>query len=290
MSKRILILEHDSILRELLAEFLEEEGFNVRPVGEAWQILHNPQGPPDLLLAGTRALGGQGWRDLATLKGSHPPLKFVLLVSCGHRSRALLEGQVRPDGLLHKPFEAVCLQRMVHRVLSPPVGQDLFRRIRDGVLSGSRELARTRARARLRELESDRDGFYRRYHAAVRAGALQTGAALELWDRVEELEHARQRALSNEPVDLGRLRDAYRFAADLVLAKGRAGTTPPSVPRQPGQVPRKDFVALYGRLKRGEISAEQLKEAPRLRMAPSRALEGSTIEQALCRAVWGPGG
>ncbi len=290
MSKRILILEHDPILRELLAEFLEEEGFSVRSVGEARQILTNPNGPPDLLLAGIRALGGQGWRDLEVLKESHPPLKIVLLASSYQRPRPFSEGQVRPDGLLHKPFEPVCLQRMVHRVLSPRGGQGLFERIRDRVLTGSKELARTRTRARLRSLEPDRDCLYRRYLAAVRSGGLQTGAALELWDQVEELERARQRALSTEPVDLDRLRDAYRFVADLVLAKGRAGTVPPSARRQPGQVPRKVFAGLYGRLKRGEISAEQLKEASRLRMGPCGPAEGSASEQALCRAVWGPGG
>ena len=290
MSKRILILEQDSILRDLLVEYLEEEGFSVRSVGEARQILVNPQGPPDLLLAATRALGAPGWRAVGALKESHPPLKVVLLASSHRRPALLSEGPVRPDGLLHNPFEPACLQRMVHRLLSGPGEPGLLGRIRDRVCSGSKELLRQRTRARLQGLEADRDGLYRRYLAAVRSGSLPSGAALEVWDQVEELERARQRALSNESVDLDRLRDAFRFVADLVLAKGRAGAVPPSVRRQPEQVPRKVFVGLYGRLKRGEISAEQLKEAPRLRMGPSGPLEGSDHEQTLRRAVWGSGG
>ncbi|MGI5843475.1 MAG: hypothetical protein ACOX9B_04770 [Candidatus Xenobium sp.] len=289
MSKRILILEQDSILRELLVEYLEEEGFSVRSVGEARQVLVNPQGPPDLLLASTRALGASGWREVGVLKESYPPLKVVLLISSHRRPALLSEGNIRPDGLLHKPFEPARLQRMISRLLSGPEEAGLLERIRDRVYSGSQELLRQRTRARLRGLEADRDGLYRRYLAAVRSGSLPSGAALEVWDQVEELERARQRALSNESVDLERLRDAFRFVADLVLAKGRAGAVPPSVRRQPEQVPRKVFAGLYGRLKRGEISAEQLKEAPRLRMGPCGSLEGSDHEQALRRAVWGSG-
>ncbi|NMA29175.1 MAG: response regulator [Burkholderiales bacterium] len=289
MSKRILILEQDSILRELLVEYLEEEGFSVRSVGGARQILVNPQGPPDLLLASTRELGASGWREVEILKESHPLLKVVLLASSHRRPALLSEGHIRPDGLLYKPFEPARLQRMVRRLLSGPGGAGLLERIRDRVCSGSQELIRQKTRARLRSLEADRDGMYRRYLAAVRSGSLPSGAALEVWDQVEELERARQRALSNESVDLDRLRDAFRFVADLVLAKGRAGAVPPSVRRQPEQVSRKVFAGLYGRLKRGEISTEQLKEAPRLRMGPCGSLEGSEHEQALRRAVWGSG-
>lgn len=289
MSERILILEEDISLREVLVEVLEEEGFEVRAIGQIRQLFGNPQETPDLLLAGTRALGPQGWKSLAALKKAHPSLRVVLLASCHPRAARVPESLPPPDGCLHKPFELSELQRMVRRVLRRGRAAEACDRLLGRFLSGSKELTRQVVRVRMRELESDRDRLYLRYLAEVRSGTLQAGPALELWDRLEDLECLRQRALATEPVDLEGLRAGYRFVADLVLAKGRAAPLPPTVPREPGRVPRKVFADLYGRLKRGEISADQLKEAPRLRMRGPGEKEGSAGERALCRALWGPG-
>ena len=292
MPKSILVLEEDASMRELLAEALEEEGHQVRQAGSGAAALSMGRKRLDLVVADLPRAGGDGC--LAALKGMHPGLKTLVITSHAREGAPFRSPSSEADHYLYKPFELATLQRAVRRALkAEPAGYaEVVARVLEGYrrLASATELRLESARqalqrARLLALEPERDRLYRQFLQGVRSGGLHSGAALRIWDQLEVLEEARDRATGGG-VDWQQLREGFRYLADLAVALGRAGTAEPAGRREPGQVPREAFAGLYRRLQRGELSVEQLKRAPLLRTAgsaPGRSAEA----RALARAIWG---
>ncbi len=294
MPHSILILQDDTPIRALLRAALEEQHDVVSvaaTVGEALRLVRRRNF--ELLLAEVRRPALEGLSGLGLLQRAHPSLKLVVITSCAGPSDPFRSLQLRVHGRLDKPFDLATFHRVVERALGSrrPLGEHgrLLRRLVEGSWSLARRAGASLDQAQRRALEPDRDRLYRQYLRGICSGELQAGVALRLWDQLEALEQARQHAGSPGTVDWGKLRDGYRYVADLTVALGRAGRYEPVGERSPEQVPREVFAGLYGRLKRGEVSIDQLKRATLLRTADLETPGRPPEVRQLQRSLWGDG-
>ncbi len=115
MAPLVLVVEDDSEVRGLIAEFLDQCGYriaaaNERSVGEA--ILRNTR--PALMISDVMMRGGDcfGLLRIAEEMG----VKVLLISGEPHRVERLEGG---PLPFLHKPFRLADLQREVKRLLEP---------------------------------------------------------------------------------------------------------------------------------------------------------------------------
>ncbi len=292
MSHSILIVQDDTPMRALLRTALEEQHHTVSVVAafaEALRLVRRRNF--DLVLAEFRRSTPAGLTGLGTLHRVRPGLRMVVITRYTEGGDPFQALQIPVHGCLYKPFDLATFHRVVDRALGarPPHGQ--HGRFLSRLVEGSRNLARRAGesldRAHRLALEPDRDRTYQRLMQGVRSGGLGAGAALRVWDQLETLERVRQQATSATTVDWAGLRDGYRYVADLAVALGRSGSYEPVGERGPDRVPREVFAGLYGRLKRGELSLDQLKVAPLLRTAAPEALSRSPEARRLQVCLWG---
>ncbi|MFO7787452.1 MAG: sigma-54 dependent transcriptional regulator [Halospina sp.] len=118
MSVRILVIEDDSSLLDLLREELEGEGYEVvtaQRADEGLQLCHD--GAPDLVVSDLRLPDSDGMavlRETQTL--SHPPL-FVLITAFGTVDQAVDALKAGADEFLTKPLSMDHLLLMLRRLL-----------------------------------------------------------------------------------------------------------------------------------------------------------------------------
>lgn len=117
-SKKILLVEHDSKLREILSRALRRAGYGVleaRGAEEALGICTGHRGSVDLLLTDYRA-GRMNGRELAdALRAQEPELKILYLSRCA-------DGHVTDHAadFLPIPFKPTALLRKVQETLQKP--------------------------------------------------------------------------------------------------------------------------------------------------------------------------
>lgn len=122
MSAKILIVDDEHFVRDLLVKILRKQGHDVRWSGsaaEALQLLETDL--PDLVITDVVMPGMDGFELLRRIKGSHPAVKVVVLTGFARRqsiSDFLLYGA---DGYLAKPFQVAELIQVVERATAKPV-------------------------------------------------------------------------------------------------------------------------------------------------------------------------
>jgi CheY-like chemotaxis protein len=116
MEKRVLLVEDDLDLRDVLQDILENEGYDVIPASDGRQALeylratNSGEDAPGLLILDLMMPIVNGWEVLDAIQGD-PGLQMpVIVVSASGRSE--------PSGVtayLHKPFSLDDLLNTVHK-------------------------------------------------------------------------------------------------------------------------------------------------------------------------------
>jgi CheY-like chemotaxis protein len=112
---RVLIVEDEGVIRDLLTERLDEEGYLVdvaASVEEACDRLTDQ--PSDVILLDLMLPGDSGWSFLRRRRGD-PVLAAipVLVVSAAPRDRLLEAKELGADGFLSKPFDMDVLSALL---------------------------------------------------------------------------------------------------------------------------------------------------------------------------------
>ena len=116
--ERILLVEDDSGLRELLQEELEAEGYQVAACGDAEQgkaLLAS--WAPDLLISDLRLPGADGLSLLTHLASSDLPPAVLIITAFGSVQQAVKALQAGADDFLTKPLEMDHFLLTVSRLL-----------------------------------------------------------------------------------------------------------------------------------------------------------------------------
>lgn len=121
---RILLVDDNELIREMAADILQDERYQVAQAGDAQEALAQLQqsGRFDLLLSDIR-LPGMSGRELADVaRRLDPDLPIVFMT--GYAEEALKRDDFLGRGmaLLRKPFSLAELRRQVREALAAPRG------------------------------------------------------------------------------------------------------------------------------------------------------------------------
>lgn len=258
MSRKILVLEDDFDLRDVLLEVLEEEGYSVQAAASSQQALRiGPQFAPDLLITDVRMAGMDGLDCLLEMRKALKGFRCIVITGYADQDAPKRAMRGDADDYLHKPFELRVLLDTVHRVLEAPAERASYQQMLTRLADGARKLWQNIDRS---NAERDRERLFRSYYVGIRSGDLTLQEALHVWDRLEPLEVRRH---GGEPQA-----EDYRLLLDTVLALCR-GDYVYHDKRGADHVPRPLFQEFFRRVKAGEVSPEQLQMAPVLRTFPS---------------------
>lgn len=121
MSAKILIVDDEQFVRDLLEKVLKRRGHEVTVAGDADQALRSlSAGTFDLLLTDVVMPGMDGFDLLRRVKSAHPAMKVIVLTGYARKqsiSDFLLYGA---DEYLSKPFQVHELVSAVDRVTGMP--------------------------------------------------------------------------------------------------------------------------------------------------------------------------
>lgn len=121
MSKRILIVDDEPDVGEVLGDRLEAAGYDVRVVPSARDCYAAvAELVPDLILMDIQMPEISGIEALVELKKHHPGLP-ILMVSASTTQEVARESERRgAAGFLLKPYEPADLMSKVHDLIGPP--------------------------------------------------------------------------------------------------------------------------------------------------------------------------
>ncbi|MBL4674774.1 MAG: response regulator [Mucilaginibacter sp.] len=113
--KKILVVDDDTNIREVIHLVLEAEGYDIRELGDGHDIagtIHSFQ--PDIILLDVM-LGEMDGRDICReLKHTAETADIpIIMVSATHREEVIRDGDCRANDYLAKPFDIGDLIRKV---------------------------------------------------------------------------------------------------------------------------------------------------------------------------------
>src|SRR5579884_2895806 len=106
-SRRVLVADDDSAIRQLIKTVLESEGFDVMEAASGGQILEQLTGKnkPELVLMDLRMPDGNGIEILQKLKADHSDVGAILMTAYGTANTAIQAIQTGAFDYVTKPFE-----------------------------------------------------------------------------------------------------------------------------------------------------------------------------------------
>ena len=280
-AKRILILEEDENLREMLIFVLEDEGYAVRGAGsapEAWQAMR--VWPYHLLLSADQVGSLDGIKCLKAFKERFPQLKCLALVGRIRELSASADWRGSEDGVLYKPLDLASLQLAVSHALFGEQ-QNLFGRLRASFRLIWERIRSCWRRGQLAAANRWRERCFKEYFNQVRSGRLPLGGAMLAWDELEELDSASASAMHSGVSGIS-LADGYRYLCEFLSSSTCSSWRYWPSQRRENAVDCKMFACFFQRLRCGELSLTQLRQAPALRRA-GKELQNSS----LFLSVWG---
>ena len=117
--KRILIVDDEQSMREMLAILLKKEGLDVRSAGsraEAAAALR--QGPVDLVLTDVKLPDGDGLEILRHVKAASPETAVVVMTAYGTTEMAVAARKLGAEAYILKPFDVDELRIVVRDALA----------------------------------------------------------------------------------------------------------------------------------------------------------------------------
>jgi signal transduction histidine kinase/CheY-like chemotaxis protein len=116
-SARILVIDDEPEVRELLVEYLTAEGHSVTSAADGWQgIAKIEEETFDLVFTDLGMPGMTGWQVAEVVKSRFPGMPVVLITGWADTLEPGEESRV--DGILAKPFQIDGLRDLLSRLLS----------------------------------------------------------------------------------------------------------------------------------------------------------------------------
>ena len=291
---RILVLEDDSIMLELLCEALEGAGYEARGAGRPEQAVEMARKIPfEMVISDIRMAGPtDGLGAIAAIKKFQPGVKVVMIT--GYASddcpRRAIELQV--DDYVHKPFRVPAMLDVVRRTLNRRSGILAPLQGLRNFLSAPLRLMEKKNTKRVEQLvvllEQEKQKVLQGFFVAIRSKAISKSAALDTWDQLERLEQLSAR-LPEQPTEAAvqSVGASYRKIYERIGYYEKTGHVANSAPRQPGQVSRPGFGAVMDRVQSGQVGLEELVQLLLVRLEPRRQPELSEPMKELYRGLLG---
>jgi DNA-binding response OmpR family regulator len=179
----VLIADDEPIVREVLARYLELDGFDVRAAADGQAALEAVASEPaDLVLLDLMLPRVDGFEVFRRIRaGSRTPI--IMLTARGHETDRVVGLELGADDYIAKPFsprEVVARVRAVLRRTNGPAQDDGPRRFGDLEIDPDRREARREGRP----LHLTRKEFDLLWHLASRPGVTMTRTQLleHVWD------------------------------------------------------------------------------------------------------------
>jgi two-component system OmpR family response regulator len=121
MSQRILVVDDEPQIRELLAIYLKKQGYEVFSAATAEETLKQLEGTPvDLVVLDIGLANEDGLKVLADIKKAHAGLRVVMLTGMGFVEDLLEEAHEKgADGYVSKVLPLDELLMAIQRVFRP---------------------------------------------------------------------------------------------------------------------------------------------------------------------------
>jgi DNA-binding response OmpR family regulator len=115
---RILVVDDDVRLRDLLTRYLGEQGFEVKAVPDAAQLDRRLQrDPPHLIVLDLMLPGEDGLAICRRLRGAGEMVPIIMLTAKGAEVDRIVGLEMGADDYLPKPFNPRALVARIHAVL-----------------------------------------------------------------------------------------------------------------------------------------------------------------------------
>ena len=123
MKTTILLLVSDPVVRSVLQETLEREGYTVRATGDLGQAVDRlTECAPDLLITRTYVEGLPGHEAAMYLRTKCPTMRVLMLGGLLDDERLQYRAALQGFEIFPKPYTAAVLLQKVKDVLSKPHG------------------------------------------------------------------------------------------------------------------------------------------------------------------------
>ena len=123
--KRLLIVDDEENMRELLKDFFEDEGFKVEVAGDGIQALDKMDKGVNIVISDNRMPVMEGMELLDKIKEKYPETQVIIITAFStpklaveaykRGAAAYITKPFNPDELLKKVKEILRVQRMTHR-------------------------------------------------------------------------------------------------------------------------------------------------------------------------------
>jgi two-component system phosphate regulon response regulator OmpR len=118
ISPKILVIDDDPRLRELLVRYLTEQGFQVQALADARELDKKLQrDPPHLLVLDLMLPGEDGLAVCRRLRGSGETVPIIMLTAKGEDVDRIVGLELGADDYLAKPFNPRELVARIHAVM-----------------------------------------------------------------------------------------------------------------------------------------------------------------------------
>jgi DNA-binding NtrC family response regulator len=117
LKKKVLVVDDDEVIRDLLINFLKFSGFEGvgAPNGQkALEIVIAD--PPDLVISDIHMPLMNGFQLLRAVKKINPDLPVVFITGFAHFRRFFADKTARADGFLEKPFSLEAIDNLVKKL------------------------------------------------------------------------------------------------------------------------------------------------------------------------------
>ncbi len=288
----ILVIEDDPDLRELLVESLLDEEYQVVGCADGEAALGvADQRTFDMVISDIRMAGADGLETLGRLRQMHPKMRGVVITGYADLDAPARAIQVGVWDYLYKPFTLDQLTESVRRVLEADQETEQAHALLSQLFSGYRRfleaVSKSLSNARVATVEKKRQGAFGGFFIATRSKGIGRNQALDLWDRLEQLEKNRQTMFLQQDASLfPSLQEGYKTILEM-LSRLTPEDVPPSAKRPEGAIAIDRFQQMVKRIENGHLAAHLLPMAPYLRQIPPASLEGSEQLRQLYDQVWG---
>jgi two-component system NtrC family response regulator len=114
---QILVAEDEAAQRNIIADILRQEGFDVREAGSGAEALRLAlESPPDILLCDWKLPEMEGGEVLAEVRRQGIPCGFIVMTAYGSIAHAMEAIRMGADDYLAKPFEREVLLLAIRRL------------------------------------------------------------------------------------------------------------------------------------------------------------------------------